>query len=51
MTEALAHSDVLVVIAQVSATFVDFSLAIGLLQADQPGAGLRRQMPVITFLV
>jgi len=39
----LTTSDVLVVIAEVSATFVGFSLAIGLLQASQPGAGLRKQ--------
>jgi hypothetical protein len=39
----LTNSDVLVVIAEVSATFVGFSLAIGLLQAHQPGAGLRKQ--------
>ena len=39
----LAHTDVLVVLAEVSATFVGFSLAIGLLQADQPGAKFRKQ--------
>ena len=39
----IAHSDVLVVVAEVSATFVGFSMAIGLLQADRPGAKLRRQ--------
>ena len=39
----LAHTDVLVLIAEVSATFVGFSLAIGLLQANQPGAKLRKQ--------
>jgi len=39
----LAHTDVLAVIAEVAAAFVGFSLAIGLLQPDQPGAKLRRQ--------
>jgi hypothetical protein len=39
----LAHTDVLTLIAEVSATFVGFSLAIGLLQANQPGAKLRKQ--------
>nr|BAJ06932.1 hypothetical protein [uncultured bacterium] len=39
----LAHTDVLALIAEVSATFVGFSLAIGLLQANQPGAKLRKQ--------
>ena len=43
MVEVLAQSDVLVVVAEVSATFVGFSLAIGLLQANQPGAGFRKQ--------
>ena len=39
----LAHTNVLSIITQVSATFVGFSLAIGLLQANQPGAKLRKQ--------
>ena len=36
-------SDVLTVLAEVSATFVGFSLAIGLLQTNRPGAKLRKQ--------
>ena len=39
----LAHTNVLALIAEVSATFVGFSLAIGLLQVNQPGAKLRKQ--------
>ena len=39
----IQHADVLAVIAEVSAAFVGFSLAIGLLQPDQPGAALRKQ--------
>ena len=38
----LSHTDVLSVIAEVAAAFVGFSLAIGLLQPNQPGAKLRR---------
>lgn len=39
----LPHADVLAVIAEVSAAFVGFSLAIGLLQPNQPDAELRKQ--------
>ena len=39
----LEHSDILPVIAEVAAAFVGFSLAIGLLQPNQPGAELRKQ--------
>ena len=39
----LPHADVLAVIAEVSAAFVGFSLAIGMLQPNQPDAELRKQ--------
>ena len=39
----LQHADVLAVMAEVSAAFIGFSLAIGLLQSNQSGAKFRRE--------
>ncbi len=41
---ALAHSDLFALLAEVSATFVGFSLVIGLLQPDNPRAGVRLRL-------
>jgi hypothetical protein len=41
---ALAHSDLFALLAEVSATFVGFSLVIGLLQPDHPRAAVRLRL-------